>query len=118
MNYQIWRDIKKESPCAFALAYAYYSGKDLMWLDGHGLVCLSPFADKRYLYDFFDEQHILIWCYPHVGTEYWWTYGIWQEGEPQTILEQCFAKCRNNIENEAFTHAFRLLEQTLTSVEP
>lgn len=115
-----WKEIEKNYDKAFSHACKWF----VKTPDALGLRLMIGFnmVPNRDLYDFFDENGIIIECsvsydYDDVFTEqvksiYEWSYDIITIGI-ETIWESHRFKTRKEAEQEAFGKAFEILEQKL-----
>lgn len=113
MNY---KEIKKKYPKAWLLLKEWFGYKKDLTVS---MTLSKIFMPERRLYDFFDEQEIIIiiypWFSPDEGDEgelYCWCFGINSKDKVTDIFDPNF-KVRSDSEKAAFLKAFEILENKL-----
>ena len=104
-----WTEIKEKYPKAFGLLESFLKGKELMAMEQRNR---HPITVMRFLYDFFDEQGIIINVYNFFGN-FWWDI---KEHYTRVFAEHAKedqSKTRTEAEGKAFEKAFEILEAKL-----
>lgn len=120
-----WKKIKKECPKAWKLFCTHFNidegemlsdwifkkidGKWLLWDSDHE--CGGRF-EKRQLYDFFDEQGLIVSVWLHPQTRGHFTYTVYDsKNDNYCYVEKLdYGSSRIETETEAFTNSFQVLQ--------
>ena len=118
-----WKEIQKKYPKALGLFEKWFRdgfipGIDDIWYDGQNAYFCSEYwkyedeaINTRELYDFFDEQKIIITTYFIWGGGF--RYAINDGGANDGGYYSEWIKSRTEAEEAAFTKAFEILEEKL-----
>ena len=112
-----WNEISENYPNAFKCLKGAHATIEA-WAEIDSPEVWEDFIEEphwvmRHLFDFFDDQEIFITVGRRPGDEFWWWVVLWDEERVDCVFNTLTS--RPHSETEAFTKAFEILEEKLTS---